>query len=229
MRVTIPHHFDFGADRELVGDDLVRPEAWDALRTRSGGRFALAADREELERMADERPEIEARARAIDGWLEERGFRRLASYGVGAALLELWLLRVRPERELVLTDYGPATVSRLRELFPEAEVLRHDLLADLPVAADLHQFHRIDTEFTNREWRRILERFAGLPVLVVATEVIDLRRVLAELWAMPRRRRATRAGWIRTRAAFETLWRPTHATTALRFHDLEAWALEPRR
>ena len=31
MRITLRHHFDFGADRPVVGDDLVRPEAWDAL------------------------------------------------------------------------------------------------------------------------------------------------------------------------------------------------------
>jgi hypothetical protein len=229
MRLTIRHRFDFGADRELVGDDLVRPEAWDALRTRSGGPFALAGARAELERAAGERPDIEARARAIDAWLEQRAVRRLASYGVGGALLELWLLRLRPERELVLTDYAPATVSRVRELFPDAEVLGHNLLTDPPVVADLHLFHRIDTEFTNREWRRILERFAALPVLVVATEVIDLRRVVAELWAMRHGRSTTRAGWIRTRGAFEALWRPTHAATPLRFHDLEAWALEPPR
>ena len=38
MRITMRHHFDFGADRGLVGDDLVRPGAWDALRTQTTGR-----------------------------------------------------------------------------------------------------------------------------------------------------------------------------------------------
>ena len=226
--VTIRHYFDFGADRQLVGDDLVRPEAWDALRTQTSGPFALPATREELGRSADERPEIGERMRAIDAWLETRGVRTLASYGVGAAAPEVWLHRLRPERRLLLTDYAPETVERLGTAFPEVDVVRHDLLADAPLEADLHLFHRIDTEFTNDQWRSVLARFAHVPVLVVATEVIDLRRVLAELRARPFRRGATRAGWIRTRAAFERLWRPTHRATPLRYHDLEAWALDPR-
>ena len=48
------HHYDFGADRPVVGDDLVRAEAWDALRTRTSGAFAVAASREDLERSADD-------------------------------------------------------------------------------------------------------------------------------------------------------------------------------
>jgi hypothetical protein len=135
---------------------------------------------------------------------------------------------VRPERRLVLTDYAPETVARVAELLPETEVVRHDLLAEGPLEADLHLFHRIDTELTNAQWRDLLRRFAAVPIVVVATEVIDLRRVLAELRAWPARRHATRAGWIRTRAAFEALWRPTHDAVPHRFHDLDGWILEPR-
>jgi hypothetical protein len=40
MRLTIPHYFDFGADRDWVGRRLERPEAWDAARR--GARFLLA-------------------------------------------------------------------------------------------------------------------------------------------------------------------------------------------
>jgi len=32
MRLTLRHVYDFGADRHLVGDNLIRPGAWDALR-----------------------------------------------------------------------------------------------------------------------------------------------------------------------------------------------------
>src|SRR3954452_6445823 len=107
MRLTIPHYYDFGADRALVGDDLVRPEAWDGLRTQTAGPFALPAERDELERAADEREDLAVRARAIDAWLGARGVSRLASYGVGGALLEVWLHRLHPARELIVTDYAP--------------------------------------------------------------------------------------------------------------------------
>jgi hypothetical protein len=230
MRITVPHYFDFGADRALVGDDLVRPEAWDALRTQTDGPFALHSTREEWERVADERPDIRDRARAIDELVERRGVRRLASYGVGGAPLECWLHRCRPDRELVVTEYAPSTVERLRTVFPEADVRQHDLFADRPVDADLHLFHRIDTEFTNREWREIFATFRDVPVVLVASEVATRERILAVLKALPgnRRRRATRAGVIRNADAFESLWAGTHVGRRVRMHDLEAWELEPR-
>ena len=222
------HHFDFGPDRAVVGDDLVRAEAWDALRTRTGGAFSLASSREELEGMADERQEIRERAKAIDTWLDGHGVRTLASYGVGAGVLEAWLLRLSPERRLLLTDYAPQTVERLVELFPDAEPTVHNLLTDPPVPADAHLFHRIDTELTDAEWRRVLERFARETILVVATEVATSRRLLDELLYRARNRQLTRAGWLRTRGAFEALWRRTHRAEPLRLYDLDGWALTPR-
>src|SRR5262249_35579669 len=166
--VTVRHVFDFGPDRELVGDDLVRAVAWDALRTQTSGPFAIARDRAELERMADQHPEVGDRARSIDLVLAERGIGTLASYGVGGGGPELWLQRVRPERRLLLTDYAPDTVERLRALFPGVEVRRHDLLRDPALEADAHLFHRIDTELANEEWRRVFRRFAQQTIVVVA-------------------------------------------------------------
>jgi hypothetical protein len=230
MRITVPHYFDFGADRDLVGDELVRPEAWDALRTRSDGPFALPSTREQWERVADERPDIRDRAREMDELLERRGVHRLASYGVGGAPLECWLHRIRPERELVLTEYAPTTIERLRTVFPEVEIRRHDFLTDPPLDADLHLFHRIDTELSNRQWHQVFETFRHVPVLVVATEVATSERILAVLKALPgqRRRRSTHAGVIRNADAFESLWRKTHVGRRMTMNDLEAWELQPR-
>jgi hypothetical protein len=222
------HHFDFGRDRAVVGDDLVRAEAWDALRTRTDGAFSVAASREELELTADGRPEIGERARAIERWLEQRNVDVLASYGVGGGVLEAWLLRLGPDRRLELTDYGPETVERLRVLFPEAEIGRHDLLRDAPLDADAHLFHRVDTELTDDQWRELLRRFADETILVVATEVATASRLARELLLRTRNRRLTRAGWLRTRGSFEALWRGTHDAEALRLHDLDGWALTPR-
>lgn len=229
MRITIRHHFDFGNDRALVGEELVRPQSWDALRIQTAGPFAAAASREELERTATARTEIGNRARAIDRWLEDEKLRTLASYGVGGGILEWWLLRIRPERRLVLADYAPKTIERLRELFPGVEVRRHDLLADPPLKGDAHLFHRVDTELTDAQWHEAFERFAHETVLVVATEVATPRRLAQELRLRIRTRHLTRAGWLRTRDAFEALWRETHDAQPLGLHDLDGWALTPRR
>jgi hypothetical protein len=228
VRITIPHYYDFGEDRILVGDDLVRPAAWDALRTRTSGPFALPATREEWKRAAEANEEIAERARRVDAFLGERGVESLASYGVGGAVLEYWLQRLRPERRLVLGEYAPATVARLRDVFPEVEIEQHDLLTDSPLPADWHLFHRIDTEFTNREWRSILRRFGGEPVLVVATQILDWNGVLVELRRRGLRHRATRAGMVRNGSAFESLWRRTHVGAPLELHDLQGWVLSPR-
>lgn len=229
MRLTVRHVFDFGEHRQLVGEDLVRPDAWDALRLASSGPFAVAANRAELERDARSRPDLEARARALDEWLDADGVRRLVSYGVGAALLELWLTQLSPERDLTITEYAPKTVERLAELFPETTVVQHDLVADRPFDTDLHVFHRIDTEFTNRQWRSLLRRYANERVLVIASEVIDTRRAFDETIKRIRGRgRISRAGWVRTRGAFEALWKPTHEARSFRIADLEAWELTPR-
>jgi hypothetical protein len=228
VRVTTRHHFDFGPDRALVGDDLVRADAWDALRTRSDGPFSLACSRAELEQAADSHPDIGERARAIERSLQEFDVGTLASYGVGGGVLEAWLLRLAPKRRLVMTDYAPGTVAGLRELFPEAEIVQHDLLNDAPLDANMHMFHRIDTELTDEAWHQVFERFAHEDVLVVATEVATMRRVAQELMLRARNRHLTRAGWLRTRSSFELLWRETHAANPLRLYDLDGWALTPR-
>ena len=65
-------------------------------------------------------------------------------------------------------------------------------------------------------------------MLVVATEVATPRRLLQELLLRLRSRGLSRAGWLRTRDAFEALWRDTHDARPLRLHDLDGWALDPR-
>lgn len=228
VRITVPHYFDFGEDRSLVGDDLVRPEAWDALRTGTTGPFGLPDSRGEWERLADEQPQFSRRAEIISEAIDERGGGSIASYGVGAAFLERCLNRVDPGRRLVLGEYAPDTTERLREIFTEAEVVRHDLLLDPPLDADWHLFHRIDTELSNRQWRGVMKRFGACSIVVVATELIDFDRAIGEIKTRLRNRNVTRSGRIRNRAAFESLWRRTHDSQPLDVADLQGWVLTPR-
>ena len=110
---------------------------------------------------------------------------------------EVWLLRIDPERRIGLTDYAPDTVARLGELFPEADVHRHDLLRDPPLEADVHMFHRIDTELYNDQWRDVYRRFAGQTILVVATGILPTDEIPRQILSAIRNRRATHAGWTR--------------------------------
>jgi hypothetical protein len=228
MRLTIRHVYDFGEDRTLVGDDLVRPEAWDALRTRTDGPFAMARTTAEAERVALEHPELVGRADALAQWLHRERIGRVVSYGVGGGTMELLLSHHEHVPELVLTDYGPETVDGLRSLFPDTEVVRHDLLADPPLEGDLQLFHRIDTEFSNRQLRGLLERFAPERVLIVGSGTITVREGIHEVAYRFRNRNVSKAGWRRSRATFEALWSRTHDAVALTLHDLPAWDLRPR-
>jgi hypothetical protein len=227
--LTVRHVYDFGDERALVGDELVRPEAWDALRTESAGAFAMPGDRAAWEASATGHELLPARAAAIDAWLRAQGIDSVASYGVGGASLEYLLWRASPQRRMIVSDYGPATVQRIEQIFPEVEAQQFDLLADRPLEADIQLFHRIDTELPNDRWRRVFQQFAGERILLVATELIDARRAAFEIRARRRNPHVTNAGWIRNRAAMERLWAPTHAATRLRMHDLHAWDLRPTR
>ena len=52
--------------------------------------------------------------------------------------------------------------------------------------AEVHLFHRIDTELDNREWREVFRRFGSVSILVVATRVLDVKTLLLELLDRPR-------------------------------------------
>jgi hypothetical protein len=229
MRLTVRHDYDFADDRGLVGDNLVRPEAWDALRTQTTGPFALPAERETWIAEAEANRDVGARADVIDRWLRDAGADCVASYGAGAGQLEWLLHRRAPQRRLIATDFGPETAARLAGLFPEATVRTHDLLRDAPLPADVHLLHRVDTEMTDQEFATVLTGFAGERVLVVATGVLRPLDIALSLAQRVRRRgHLTHAGWARNRAAFERLWSATHDAAPMTVHDLCAWDLRPR-
>lgn len=230
LKLTIRHYYDFGEDRSAVGDDLSSSEAWDALRTETSGPFAMSRTRHEFREAAELRPELAGRARAIDAWLNEHGAATVASYGVGGAQLELLLSNLDRSRNMVVTDYGEATIARLSEVFPEAHVMHHDLRRDGPLDADAHLFHRIDTELSNEEWPEVFSRFSSATILFVATALLTARRAALEIVRRPllKVHHASAAGYIRTGATFEAFWSETHASRRLRVNDLHAWSLDPQ-
>jgi len=229
LPLTVRHIVDFAGERDLVGETLLSPHSWDALRLQTEGPFTIAQSSDQLEQQADERPDIGNRAELLDEWFNDQAVTSLASYGVGRGILESRLARLGPDREMVMTEYAPQTLERLRLLFAGREVVRHDLEKESPLDVDLHLFHRIDTELSNRQWHTVMRNFEGVRVLLVATEVIGGRRAAAAIRLRLLNRQVTNAGWLRNRAAFESLWRQTHNAQPLRFGDLHAWHLTPKR
>lgn len=217
MRLTVPHYYDFG--ESPASGALDSAEAWDEVRMQEGSPFALASDRAGLAEMLASRPEVAGRAEAISALATGS----VASYGVGGGLLEAGL----DVERLALGEYAPATVERLSALFPAAEVVRHDLRVDGPLDAELHLFHRIDTEFTTREWRRIFRTFGDQRILFVPGGVETPFRMALHLVSAMRRQRQTRVGLMRTTAAIRALWTGTHGDQRIWLHDTEAWDLTP--
>jgi hypothetical protein len=224
LRLTLPHRFDFGDDASLVGDDLRSPDGWDKLRLDTDGDFSMATSAEELSAAARANAVLRERARAIAALA---GGGRVASYGVGAAVLERALLDEGVALEV--TEYAPRTVEQLERVLPGADVHRHDMAADAPLTADLHVMHRVDTEMDNAGWRDVFARFAGERVLVVPGGTLEPRAVPGLVVHLARNRRATRAGWLRTSAALRSLWRGTHDGRRLELAGAEAWMLDPLR
>jgi hypothetical protein len=65
VHLTLRQRYDLGHDADVVADDLLRPEAWDALRASGNDAFRLAGTREELEQRAAADLLLRKRARAV--------------------------------------------------------------------------------------------------------------------------------------------------------------------
>jgi hypothetical protein len=218
LRLTIRRHAFFSpATAERLDGGLEGASAWDALRT--GGAepsFGIPASRSEWEAQCSQ-TFLAERGAAIAEIAARQGARAIVSLGVGGACIEYQVHRANPGLSLHLSDFAPETVRRLEGLFPEAasvsvlDVLR-DELPGVPGAMVL--LHRIDTEFTDDELRRIFARLreAGYRLVLVApTGYLTARELVVEAGRRvatgTRVRRATSAGHVRTRAVYDTYWR----------------------
>lgn len=215
MPVTLPAYHDF---QHLHDGPLDGPDAWDALRS-TDSPFGLAATRAEWEVAAGALTE---RGRRVGSLIKTLEARRVASYGVGTGMLELRLANELPGVGLTCTDFAPVTVARLQALFPESDVVRHDLLKDDPIPADLAIFHRIETELDNRSWRRVYARFSEQRILVIVDGFLTIGRAVVDT-----RRRGSRVGYMRNERALRRLWWETHRAERVDV-GLPAFLLDPR-
>lgn len=208
-----------------IEGSLLRPEAWDLLRTSAdGSAFAFPPTREQWIARCEADARLADRARAVLTLAGEAGASGIASYGVGVACLEYHLRRQRPGMPLRLSDYAPATVERLRLVFGgEADISVRDLLRDPIHAAssELVLLHRVDTEFSDTQWDALFCRMhegCVEDVLLVPTEFLRPRSLVAEgvrrTHNLIARRRVVFAGFLRTREVFESFWQSRY-----RVHD----------
>ncbi len=208
-----------------LGAALEGQEAWDAIRDAEGP-FELPKTRAAWEAAAQARPDLAARARDLAALASGVDARSICSYGVGNALLELHLSQLLPDVDLTCTEFAPRTAARLRELFPEARIVEHDLLRDQPVDADLQLLHRVDTEFDDAQLEVVL-RCHTRPVVLVVTGILDWPTLRSErrLRKMPD---AIPAGYVRTLPALERVWKASHDAEGITIGELRGYVLRRR-
>lgn len=216
MRLTFPHYY-----ATPTGEALDGAASWDAIRSTSSA-FGLPLTREEWAAQADGRTDLRQRAEAVAAIAAQLGADVVASYGVGTGLLEHHLASMVPK--LVCGDFAPATTRTLAGLAPELHVEVHDLRTDPPFTADLHVLHRVDTEFSNREWRRILAHFHE-PVLLVMSGFLSPAALRQEVSC--RFRGGHRAGWMRTRSSARAMLRHGTAEDVADLGGLDGFLVRP--
>jgi hypothetical protein len=228
LGLTVRHYADLGADRAVVGETL-DAAGWDALRVETAGAYSLPPTREALEAKAAEFPDISKRAALVNEALDQRGARTVASYGVGAALIEVLMLQQRPSRALLLSDYGPATVQRLRDLLPDTTVTLHDLLTD--------RRHTRRASLSSVGQQPVQPSMAAcVSALPRSTNPVRVKRRAVCRRSPPSPQQPegdaiTWGGLCRMGphpARVRRLWRRTHRHRSLRVGDVDGWWLEPR-
>ena len=226
MKLVVRRVFDFGHQRDEVGETLLSPDGWDAVR-RLPGAFHLQDTREQW--LADgSQPPYPERAKSVIALAHRVGALSLCSHGAGGALLEQQVHRLAPELELTCTDFAPETVSALRELFEGANVVVTDLRdpSALP-RADLHLMHRLDQELSEHQWHAVFARLDA-PVVFVPSEILTLAAAAKELVRRTLRPRATSAGWFRNEGALRALWSPWFEDRPVQIGDEIGFLLSPR-
>ena len=226
MKLVVRRVFDFGHQRDEVGETLLSPGAWDAVR-RLPGAFHLQDTREQW--LADgSQPPYPERAKSVAALAQRVGALSLCSHGVGGGLLEQQVHQLAPELELTCTDFAPETVGGLSELFEGANVVVADLRdpSSLP-RADLHLMHRLDQELSEHEWHAVFARLDA-PVVFVPSEILTLVVAAKELVRRTLRPRATGAGWFRNEAALRALWSPWFEDGPVQIGDEIGFLLSPR-
>jgi len=139
---------------------------------------------------------------------------------VGTALMERHLVGL--VGHLRCGDFTPAAIAQVAELVPEIEFCVHDLDRDPPLVADLHLFHRVDTELDDAGWKRLLERYQR-PILLVMSEILTFRTLTRE--AITRLRGGHRVGWLRNEAAIRAFVPASYRIERLPIGDLTGFLL----
>jgi hypothetical protein len=210
MKLTIKYYAEF----PNIKGSLLSKESWDSVRLNGESYLSFPVNRDAwLQRCAD--PELVQRAEGIIKLCQELPLTRIFSVGVGCGYLECNLKLLAPRVHLTCSEYASKTVEKLREYFPECDSIQvFDMSGEWKASKNtLYVLHRVDTEFTDLQWKSIFRNMSNSGVEYILfvpshflTPAMALRRKLGYMAMLLRLKKPVIAGYSRTKGSFESLW-----------------------
>jgi len=238
MKLTVKHYYSFGKRAENVGKNLLTKKSWDAIRIDDDNTpFSIPKNREDWIKKCLGNKEMLERARAIGIFAKEKRFKKIISFGSGACFMEYNLKNQYPDIVLECSDFSPNSVERLKSIFTEAEKIDvFDMLKDdfKNEEGVLYLFHRLDTDFSNSQWKNIFERAnkAGIGNVLFVPCAIDtlksLTKTILGKWhqIIFKKSKLSFAGYLRSKGALKNLFNNYYRTAEeLRIGDLTGFYL----
>lgn len=233
MKITIKHYFKFG---ELIGIDntLITEQGWDQVRCSNDDTpFSIPADQSVYIQKAQQTWVKEARD--IVRLSYDKGFTKILSFGCGCGYLEYNIKQYAPAIHMTVTDFNINSLNRLKKIHDLYDELKQfDIKKDSVIYSEnmLCLLFRLDTELTDNEWNQVFHKMKDsnvVYVLIVATEILTLRRYLKESIKHLLRNveSYTFCGYIRNKNGLEALWADSYdVQNALKIGDLNAYLLK---
>ncbi|MBI3631796.1 MAG: hypothetical protein HY219_02955 [Candidatus Staskawiczbacteria bacterium] len=220
MKLTIKHYYSFGKRAENVGKNLLTDKSWDAIRIDDDNEntpFSIPKNREDWVKKCIANKDMADRAKAIGKFSKEKGFKKIISFGVGACFMEYNLKNQYPDIILECSDFSPNSVERLKGIFTEADkIYVFDMLKDDFENEEgvLYLFHRLDTDFSNSQWKDIFERASrmGINNILFVPGAIDTLKSLTKMilgkWyqIIFKRSKLSFAGYLRNKSALKNIF-----------------------
>lgn len=218
MRFTTKYYYYFAKKAKEVGHSLLSKKSWDVVRIddHQDTPFSIPINRSAWIKKGLRSLEIAEHAKIIVELIKSMKLSKVVSVGVGCAWLEYNIKKIYPSLHLICTDFAPKTIQRLRELFLECDSIEEfDMLNGEwnSQESTLYLLHRVDTEFDNKQWKKIFSDMSYSNVryiLFVPSGFLTWRIWVSEkkklLRHRMRRRQISFAGYLRTRDTFRILW-----------------------
>lgn len=241
LPLTIRHYYPL--DRELNSR-----ESWDILR-QSHPHFSISEDRAEWLGAAEGRVKKDGqdgslikRAADVALIIDQLGVTSVFSVGVGGAGLEYQIKKMRPNVEMICSEYSSLIVERLTKVFKEVDsIILFDMkkgdwlgaLGGTPPDKHLCLMYRIDIDLTDSEFYDIFKKIykAGIRnVLVITCGKLTFRGLFNRLskrisWKIHNIPHAF-AGYLRTIKTFTEFWKNLYTSKEFECGGLTSFLLK---